>query len=1376
MANIPGMILKTVAKSASKKQFISSSKQIYKIANSKGRLYNTDFYYKRSAFMKERDAKIFKNRLSIAKEILSIRAYRHPFTNYKKLKKVNSYMQSNKALKSIDGVNELVNQYMKNFRVTNFERRMVENFGNKEDGFTAYDIKKSDSMRHYFNFQATTVKTDSINTKDAAFLTSISKDGHFTKDDVLDYFKNKSRFNESDYFSTQNRIYELCDKGLIINDGKKFTFELNILEKPQEVNSLNDMIIYYFSQNNRINFEDMKSMHETLEYKFTSYNEFKNNIFEATSKLCDDGFLIKSGFTYSLTQVGKEYFESANKHINELNMDYIQSKLDFYSDLDLLVKVDQRFYFSEKFMKIMNDDKKERLGHSLNFDSTHKEIMMKVIECSSIVELEKYIDLNSTSNLKKASYSVKLDELIDNKFVGRGKNDSLYLTDLGYESLKLKRESPLSFSISDMQFFRIDDGNFTFEKFKSSFNDDVQFQMTKQRLFKLVDANIFKFEDDRFVPTKYGLDLKSDFEERLKEVNFSRRFNTFDIDELKHNIFKWSLEHKNEVNVYSLMHSTEIRKLSLKIGHAKEPFEMNDLDAMQIRNMFVKYNENNSICEYLRKNHNGRYEAEIVIKRLNDYLDENLNKGRFNAYILRDKLSEIMNIPKDDELLKNDSEWFKYLKYEVYKSDYFSYEKCFDAPSDFFTEKRFKKLVEHEYIDFYPADSSYILNGNFKAEYEIYLQTFKPKKKEIILLNEAMSKQIDLAAAIEDGKIAEGRVNRLVEQKYISIGTDNHIIVRTKGRELVNRKLETILSLHLGDLKKFNYITDSQISDRFVANYFSKTSFKKDKLHDKILKVVEFNKTTDADHILNVIKFDVNKDLNSIIGKQKIDELVKYGYLNAKDNGHDYSTYKINRFKYNELLKPKEVMDLLKLNSRDLLSFDDIRTLDMIFRNGKISDRNIKLYKDMLDKLIDNDYIVQDKNQFSVTSKFNREYVRLISDDVKIKNIKKIGESINHVVNQHYYNAELKSCFYSDIDVKGLLTNLNFDSNDIVKSVSNDYFKIEKDVGFSIGVSNHKETQLLRIIVDRDGNLKSAYPINTLTKDYYKSFSDVKLNMYDYNNIIMNASDNVLNLSNLEVSYDEMKKIKSRVNNLESAGYLELLSVNEYRLKDHFRSYIDDIKKIKDGELSETQRAILNDLSRFYNITHSQISKYLVNHHPQTLYNIEKIIGKDIIQKNDVIIDGVKESVYTLTPKGIKFVEKNDMIDNDKTFKSKLHSRPEELKHDLYVYSAYKHFENSIEKQGGKVINSLTDKDMRSFDMKSQGQQRVEYSDIYIEYELSNGERHFANLEVDCGYDKGTILSKAQNIDNLVWYTNTGAQATKIEKVVSKSLVFTITL
>jgi len=1375
MANIPGLILSTAIKSSSKKQFIDTSKKIYKIANSKGRIYNTDFYYKRAAYLKERDAKIFKNRLSIAKEILSIKAHRHPFTNFKKLSRINSYIKTNKELKKIDGISSLVDEYIKKFKVTNFDRRLVENFSSREDGFSAGDIKKSDSMRHYFNFQATTVKTEVINTKDVVFLNNISKEQSFTKDDVLNHFKNKPRFNEADYFSTKRRIDELCDKELIKYDGKTYTYDPKILENPLEVNSLNDMVIYYFSQNNRINFEDMKNMHDSLEYKFASFGEFKSNVFEATSKLCDDGFLSKDGFTYSLTQAGKEYFESANKHVLETSMEYIKSKMDLYTDLDLLVKVDQRYFFSEKFMKIIEEDKKDRLGHNLNFDSTHKEILMKIIETPSIADVERYFDLKSTSNLKRASYTVKLDELIESRLVGRGKNDTLFITDIGYESLKIKRDSPLSFALSDMQFFRIQEGSFTFDEFKNYFSDENQFLMSKQRLFKLVDSNIFKLDGDKFIPTQYGHDLKRDFEIRLKEVNYARRFNTFDIDELKHNIFKTALENKSDVTTDNLMRSPVVRDIAIKQGHAREPFEMNDLDAVQIRNMFIKYNPQNTINEYLSNNLFDNFESLIVISKLNEYLEENLNKGRFNAYILRDKLAEIMSIAKDDERINNQSEWFAQLKKAVYQNDYFEYVTCDTKPTDYFTDKRFNKLIQYGFIETLP-DGKYSLSDSFVATYETYVKTFSLKKKEIVLLNECMTSTIDVASAIKDGKVVEGRVKRLIDEGYIKVDSiTGQILPTSKAVKKVDRKISTILSLHIEDLTKFNYLDNGQISDKFVANYFSKSSFKKDKLHERVLKKVTYNKNADMELILNTVKFDVNKEVNLKTAHQKVNDLIRLGYLNSKDvDGKEI--FSINKYKFDQLLKPKEIIDLMTLNNRTLLSFDDIKTLDMIFKSGRISDRNINLYSDMLEKLKDNGYLIQDKNNFSFTAKFNKEYARLIGADIDISAVRNIEESINHVVGQHYYNAELKSCFYSDVDIKSLIQNLNYGPNDIVRSVSNEYFKIEKDVGFPIGVSNHRETQMLRVIVDRDGNLKSAYPINTLSKDFYKSFSDIKLNMYDYNNILMHAKNDVLNLSQLDISFKEMVKIKNRVNNLEAAGYLEYVAINEYKVKEHFKTYIDDIRKIKDGELSNSQIEIFKDLSRFYNITHNQINDHLIGHGPQLNYNIDKLLGKELIDVSSVMIDGRKESVYTLTSKGIKFVEKHELIDREKTFKSKLHSRPEELKHDLYVYSAYKHFEKTIEKEGGKIISSLTDKDMRSLDMKTHGEQRLEYSDIYIEYELSSGERHFANIEVDCGYDRETISSKALNIDNLIWYTNTGDQAAKIEKVLSKPLVFTITL
>ncbi|WP_048042546.1 hypothetical protein, partial [Methanosarcina mazei] len=209
--------------------------------------------------------------------------------------------------------------------------------------------------------------------------------------------------------------------------------------------------------------------------------------------------------------------------------------------------------------------------------------------------------------------------------------------------------------------------------------------------------------------------------------------------------------------------------------------------------------------------------------------------------------------------------------------------------------------------------------------------------------------------------------------------------------------------------------------------------------------------------------------------------------------------------------------------------------------------------------------------------------------------------------------------------------------------------------------------------------------------------------------------------------------------------------------------------------LTKEQKEILFELKDFLNLTDKQISENIFSDNnilaaSDTSYLVRNNYLGEVTR--DLKGNGEFTKVYYLTTDGKKAISHITGTETRKIYDSKLHNRPEELRHDLLVYSAYKDYEKRLKSIDCKITECMTDKQMRAYDMSNLGHQRTEYSDLYIEFEdIKTDEKGYINIEVDCGYKPDVIRSKNENIDNLVWYTDTQEQHKRIMRTVPSANV-----
>lgn len=256
--------------------------------------------------------------------------------------------------------------------------------------------------------------------------------------------------------------------------------------------------------------------------------------------------------------------------------------------------------------------------------------------------------------------------------------------------------------------------------------------------------------------------------------------------------------------------------------------------------------------------------------------------------------------------------------------------------------------------------------------------------------------------------------------------------------------------------------------------------------------------------------------------------------------------------------------------------------------------------------------------------------------------------------------------------------------------------------------------------------------------------------------------------------HPKSKSISLRIETLKGAGLIAGGRVSDDLLEriDRILLFIKD-KQLTLDKMTPEQLALLKDIRLFLNLSYSQITRYI--------YRENRALASadlDFLVKNKVIKRDEDMAVYVFNYQGIRLsnlLERDDAV----RYKTKLYSRKEEVEHDMLVYTAYKEFLKTLP-EGAEIISIKNDRQMRSDDAKLFGHMKDGYPDLRIEYKLPGGPTtKIYDIEIDCGYDGKTILSKLHNISKgheaigkkvtgFGWYCSNLGQALKFLKIVSK--------
>lgn len=305
-------------------------------------------------------------------------------------------------------------------------------------------------------------------------------------------------------------------------------------------------------------------------------------------------------------------------------------------------------------------------------------------------------------------------------------------------------------------------------------------------------------------------------------------------------------------------------------------------------------------------------------------------------------------------------------------------------------------------------------------------------------------------------------------------------------------------------------------------------------------------------------------------------------------------------------------------------------------------------------------------------------------------------------------------------------------------------------------------------IIEDIKNTTSIEKPEKTTPVYTEHEMIIKITKFDLDNIITPSMNGVLSKEEVEQSPKKSSVFK-RINTLVNAGLLnkhdngwkltnELLDRAKGRENinmDHVKSHS---KKHSLKFLTIEQNKLIEDMKDFLNLTGHQITKYIYNNN-EVLFNsdIRYLLEKGILVKDKI------SDTYILTKEGTKFA--TGLTGDNNVFNSKLHSRREELKHDLLIYTAFKDTEKELIASGNTVLSVKTDRKLKSEDMKNNNTMRKVYPDLQIEYvNEATKEKGLINIEVDIGYSEKVIAKKTAGIPFLRWYTTSENQKEKVLK------------
>lgn len=317
---------------------------------------------------------------------------------------------------------------------------------------------------------------------------------------------------------------------------------------------------------------------------------------------------------------------------------------------------------------------------------------------------------------------------------------------------------------------------------------------------------------------------------------------------------------------------------------------------------------------------------------------------------------------------------------------------------------------------------------------------------------------------------------------------------------------------------------------------------------------------------------------------------------------------------------------------------------------------------------------------------------------------------------------------------------------------------------------------------------RGVYVLTNLAKNFLEEIKkgksgrgvcDVNITYFDRHFVDLVDSNDKISNSAL-AAHDKTVSLTKRMATLKRKGYITENNVLTTAFYDELK--IAKARQKEKGkaltlELSKEEQQTLKDLRIFNNITEKQLIKYVfVNDEIKARESLIKLIEKKVLSYDK------HAGVYFLAGLGIRLAD--NYMKNTGKYRPKVLGRREEVKHDLLVYTAYNEERKRLSLEGATIVNIKTDHALRSEITKENGYLNRSIPDLRIEYYMTGKPgRQILDIEIDCGYDERTIISKTKGMilgaekaakkyhsassHSIAWYCHSAAQMTKFLKTIS---------
>lgn len=1134
-------------------------------------------------------------------------------------------------------------------------------------------------------------------------------------------------------------------------------------------------------------------------------------------KSVEHGYLGKNteGF-YFIDEKGLQALNEIRSLQFEKSTEFIYSKLDYYAYLGFLNKraegyfeVTDHFYRSIETQDIKDVIKDTAKNENFKPNNFHKYILFRVddegLSLSKLLDEYKN-DIKVEDPLKKIELVEKgCERLLIQGYLSY-QDDKYFLTNIAQELLekiaKPKTEIvPIEFGYFEVRIHRMmeeNNGFLSFDNIRHSTEQD------KQRMF---DLRLSKLERDGYiVPTDRGyiktekfnesnrLFMEHKHKERLQGNLKLYDFENTMLEFAKKEVCTGKTTSINHFDINELVKDDSFKNIRDRINKNKDmknEFVFGKYDANVVMGEF-KENKKTGIYELtaeglksnLLKRYKDQNKADEQFKILYNRIEKNVKHG----YVDFDETTKSFSITsKGQSEAKAVRSKFVFTSYD--ENVVFGY---IEKNNGKLSLKELENILKSEY-----SDSEYC-------------------KKQLIYLSARFDKNVEAGYLIKDHNDVYS-ISDYAKQELIKKNEDISKIL-----EHVHKKVDFLIKAGLIVKHTDSIFEVTQDFLNLQEKHLLKSEIKLSNIEKSLLRRAD-NGTIDI--VKEIEKLQLRYKNNDKELKRQAN-LLNGSCENLKKNG--FLTVEGTKYKLTD--KAFQALEE-KLNEKPVSNKDfvfgsyDANLISKYFKNNKLSlpelqlqlkekylddnrvQKQLKIDQGRLLKNVKYGYMYFDEksNSFILTDlgiKSLREFNTGHSRASQTQNIRGLIKSYKldeeryktHILELHKNDSPIKSKtkFNADFNIKKAIDETLKDAKSIISpnTKGRTGYIVEKVYPEPIG-TNPKGNPIntLRVVLDENMNVRSAFPAkNTVENlDGKHDLRKYNLTKFDYQYIAGGSIDNIWSVKNFRKNFprldrtnieQKIQSVEKRLKTLEQVGYVKRTGNGEYLLDDLFIEREKNWKEKKTYSFSTGQMQVFNDIKSFLNLTDKQISSYVYNGNELLAQSdVQQLVRKGYLGEasRDLQGNGHFTKIYYLTTEGKKAASHLSGNEVEKIYSSKLHNRPEELRHDVMVYSAFKDYEKRLESVGCKVTKTMTDKQMRAYDMSTAGKQRIEYSDLYIEFEdIKTGEKGYVNIEMDCGYKPTVIKSKAENIDHLVWYTDSQNQKSTIMRTLKDANVITL--